>query len=193
MPNKIAKTVKTYYGYKRLFSFAGMISPPHVLWKIGKKDLISKDPVVISWKKLSILIEIFLGFWGRDASLTALDSRKKRLTPSPKTGNIWKETIWNEKSFLSEDSSKHVLTTKIQAFKEGRKTEYTSRGRKEKATFIREICIFSKIAPNKITKTVKTYYGDRWLLDAQTTVFGVFWSKWHFLVERNRVFCRYTL
>ena len=62
---------------------------------------------------------------------------------------------------LSKGSSKHVLTTKIQAFKEGRKTEYTSRGRKEKATFIREICIFSKIAPNKITKTVKKYYGDR--------------------------------
>ena len=62
---------------------------------------------------------------------------------------------------LSKGSSKHVLTTKIQAFKEGRKTEYTSRDRTRKGTFFRENCLFSKIAPHKITKTVKTYYGDR--------------------------------
>ena len=33
---------------------------------------------------------------------------------------------------LSKDSSKDVLTTKIQLFMEGRKTEYTSRDRKKK-------------------------------------------------------------
>ena len=62
---------------------------------------------------------------------------------------------------LPKDSSKHVLTAKIQAFKEGGKTEYTSRDRKKKSTFFREICLFSKIAPHKIAKTVKKYYGDR--------------------------------
>lgn len=59
--------------------------------------------------------------------------------------------------FLSKDSSKDVLTTKIQLFIEGRKTEYTSRDRTRKGTFFRENCLFSKIAPDKIAKTVKIY------------------------------------
>jgi len=59
--------------------------------------------------------------------------------------------------FLSKDSSKDVLTTKIQLFMEGRKTEYTSRDRTRKGTFFRENCLFSKIAPDKIAKTVKIY------------------------------------
>ena len=66
-----------------------------------------------------------------------------------------------EEELLSKDSSKDVLMTKIKLFMEGRKTEYTSRDRKKKSTFFREICLFSKIAPHRIAKTVKTYYGDK--------------------------------
>ena len=66
-----------------------------------------------------------------------------------------------EEELLSKDSQKHALTAKIKSFKEGGKTEYTSRDRKKKSTFFQEICLFSKIALHKIAKTVKTYYGDR--------------------------------
>ena len=66
-----------------------------------------------------------------------------------------------EEELLSKDSLKDVLMAKIKLFMEGRKTEYASRDRKKMSTFFREICLFSKIAPHKIAKTVKKYYGDR--------------------------------
>ena len=59
---------------------------------------------------------------------------KKRLTPShPKQGVSERYYVKGEDLFF-KDSSKHVLVSKIQTFKEGGKTEYTSRDMDEKHT-----------------------------------------------------------
>ena len=82
---------------------------------------------------------------------------EKTFNPITQNRGYRKDTIMKGEEFLSKDSSKDVLTTKIQLFMEGRKTEYTSRDRTRKGTFFRENCLFSKIAPDKIAKTVKIY------------------------------------
>ena len=75
---------------------------------------------------------------------------------------------------LSKGSSKHVLTTKIQAFKEGRKTEYTSRDRTRKGTFFRENCLFSKIAPDKIAKNGKEVLWGQMIIGRADNYFRCF-------------------
>ena len=78
---------------------------------------------------------------------------------------------------LSKGSSKHVLTTKIQAFKEGRKTEYTSRDRTRKGTFFRGNCLFSKIAPYKIAKNGREVLWGQMIIGRADNYF------WCFLIE----------
>ena len=67
---------------------------------------------------------------------TRLTSKKsEKNTKNMAQKRVCRERYYmKEEELLPKDSSKHVLTAKIQAFKEGGKTEYTSRDMDEKHT-----------------------------------------------------------